>query len=474
MNQFQLKSFLLQSGLVAEFVVFSCIVLIALSFVFLPKQAYGLSIWITIFALLAGFYFSGFTPTEGSFSGFHFWTSTPYLKRFFYISGSVAFFCFLEWKFGRNQPQRPEPFIFLLLSIISLCLMVQANSFVVLFLSAELFSICSYGLVKPDVEGDKQVFSVVHYFGLGALASAIGLFGLSWMVGLQGISSFPVELIPYLAIVQSIAAVLFISFLLFKLGSFPFHFWVPKIYENAPTPIVGFISVAPKVAAAFSLLWVVEHVEGDLTIPLMAFVFFGVLLGSLAAYQAESLKNIFAFSSIAQAAILIVPAIFYKQIPNSENQLLIYAISYALAAQAAFCAIQYFENHIHDGLSLKHLSGQFSNHPLPSLLFVIVILSIIGLPPTIGFTAKLLIISTLLPALANWESWSGILVFVTLVLSTILSLGYFYRIPFLLIFKSRISESLDVRSSLSSVFWLFLVGIFVFLAFVKPSAFFSL
>ncbi len=472
MNQFQLKNFLLQSGLGAEFFVFSGIVCIVLCFVFLPKHAYGLSIWITIFSLLAGFYFSGFTPVEGTFSGFRFWTSTGYLKRFFFVSASVALFSFLEWKFGRNQPQRPEPFIFLLLSIISLCLMVQANSFLMLFLSAELFSICSYGLVKPELDGEKQILSVVHYFGIGAMASAIGLFGLSWLVGLQNISGFPEDLIPYVSILETGAGLLFISFLLFKVGSFPFHFWVPKIFESAPTPIIGYISVAPKVAAVFSLLWVVENLKSNLTEPLLAIVLAGVLLGSLAAFKSESLKNLFAFSSIAQAAILIVPAVFYKQIPNSENQLLIYAISYGLVNQAAFCAIQYFENHLNDGLNLKNLSGQFSSHPLPSLLLILIILSIIGLPPTIGFTAKLLLFSTLLPALSSWASWNGILVFATLVLSTVLSLGYFYTIPYLLIFKNRISENLEIRSSLSSIFWLFLVGVFVFLAFVKPSAFF--
>lgn len=474
MNLFQLKAFLLQSGLAGEFVVFIGVILITLSLVFVPKHAYGLSIWIAIFSLLGGFYFSGYTPGEGSYASFVFWPSVAYIKRFFFISGSVAFFGFLEWRFARNQALRPEPFIFLLLSIIGLCIMVQANSFFLLFLSAELFSICAYGLAKPQFSGENQAFSVVQYFGFGAIASAIGLFGLSLLVGFQSSLSIESEIAAYIPLIESIAALFFISFLLFKIGSVPFHFWIPKVYENAPTPFVGYISVAPKVAGVFAILWLITHTNADLTTPLMILVLLGVIIGNLAALQSERLKNLFAFSAISQASILLVPAIFYRQIPNSENQLLIYAISYGLVNQAAFCAIQYFENHLRDDLQINDLSGQFSIHPLPALLFIALLFSLVGIPPTIGFSAKLLMFSTLLPGLANWDSALGISVFSILVLSTLLSMAYFYKIPFQMIFKNKILESVNLRSSLSSLFWLFLIGLFVFLAFFKPLAFFMI
>jgi len=473
MNLFQLKDFLLQSGLAGEFVLFSGVLCIALCLVLVPRQAFGLSIWICIFSLGFSFYFFGFTPEEGQFSGFRFWDSLIYLKRFFVVSASAALFSFLEWRFGRNLESRPEPFIFLLLSVVGLNLMVQANSYFLLFLGAELFSICSFGLVKPVSNTEKQIFSVVQYFGVGAIASAIGIFGMSWLIGLPTYVSPDSELFAYLPILHTIGALMFISFLLFKIGSFPFHFWIPKVYESAPTPIVGYISVVPKVAGVFAMLWVTAQANANLTLPLMIIVLSGVVLGNLAALQSESIKNMFAFSSIAQAAILLVPAIFYPQIPNSENQLLIYAVSYGLVNQGAFCAIQYFENHIQDDLQLKHFSGQFSSNPLPSLLFVILILSLVGIPPTIGFSAKLMLFSTLLPGLSGYGSAIGISVFVVLVLSTLLSMAYFYKIPFLMIFKAKSVESIAMRSSVSSLLWLLIISLFAILSFFKPSAFFN-
>jgi NADH-quinone oxidoreductase subunit N len=468
----QLKLFLLQSGLGSEFFLLFGVFLIIIFSFFFQQHAYGISIWITIFSLLGGFYFAGFTPQDGEFLGFRFWDSSVYLKRFILLSASVSLFCYLEWKVNRSLKSRTEVFILILLSVIGLNLMLQSSSLVLLLFSAELVSICSFGLSKPVNSSGREVFSVVKYFGVGAFASAIGIFGLSYLVGLEGISQSDFMGEAYLPILKTLATIMFISFLLFKIGSFPFHFWIPDVYESAPTPLVGFVSVAPKVAGVFAILQVTRDTSSHMVFFLIVLVLAGIIIGNFAALRSTTLKNLFAFSSIAQAGILLVPAVFCNYIPNSENQLLLYAISYGVANQAAFCAIQFFENHLQDNLRMEHLSGQFGVHPLASFLFVLVVLSIIGIPPTIGFSAKLLLFSTLLPGLSFGDFQLGFVLFAALVLSTLFSLAYFYQIPFLMIFKDKLTDGLKLRSSLSSLFWLFLAGIFVFLAFFKPQVFF--
>jgi NADH-quinone oxidoreductase subunit N len=467
------KEFILQSGLGSEITLFSGIAFIIFCYFFFPKNSFGLSIWISLFSLAAAFYFSEFCPSGGEYLSLRFQHYTALLKRFFLISGAVGLFGYLEWRGGRNETQRPEVFILLLMSLIGLMVMVTAGSFWLMFIGAEVFSLSSYGLAKPIKNDETSVYSVVRYFGIGAFASSLAIFGLSWLSGFEfnGLETFDFES-PFFQVIRISGYLLFVGFLLFKSGSFPFHFWVPSLYENGPTPWIGYISVAPKVAAAFSILWVTKMFSLSVSVPLFIICIAGLLLGNLAAFQSEKLKNLFGYSAIAQAAFLLVPSIFCQKMPNTDNQLLIYAIAYGVVNQGAFCAIQFFENHLQDDLKIKDLAGYFSVQPLPGILFLILIISLIGLPPTIGFSGKLLLFSTLLPLGGDWSGIISYLLFAALIISTVLSLGYFYRIPYQLIFKPKTLEDLPLRTSAYSFFWLIISSLFALLAFFTPKLFF--
>jgi NADH-quinone oxidoreductase subunit N len=465
--------FILQSGLGAETALFSGITLIVLCFLFFPGQSFGLAIWISLFSLGAAFYLTEFCPVSGEFQSLHFEYFTPFLKRFFLISSAVGLFGYLEWRSGRNEERRTEIFILLLLSLIGLMLMISAQSLWLMFLSAEVFSFCSYALAKPREKDEESVFSVVRYFGTGAFASALAVFGLSWLLGFEwnGLETSSFEGIPF-DIIRSAGYLLFIGFLLFKSGSFPFHFWVPALYEKGPTPWIGYISAAPKVAAAFGIIHVSKMLSVSVSLPLFIICCFGLLWGSLAAFKSEKLKNLIGYSSIAQAAFLLVPSVFCQNMANTENQLLIYAVSYSVVIQGAFCAVQFFENHLQDNLKIHDLAGHFTVQPLAAIFLLVLILSIIGLPPTIGFSSKLLLFSTLLPMGGSWNGLISNGLFALIIASAVLSLGYFYRIPYQLIFKPKILEDIPLRPSSYSFFWLIAAGIFSLLAFFIPKIFF--
>lgn len=470
-----IESFLLQSGLWGEFCLISSLFLLGFILVALPKLAQGLGFWCCLLALAVDFYFCGLTPDEGVFAGFRFGPHLVFLKRFLIVSASIALFSYTEWTQGRKIAHRTDVYFLLIISLFGLQILVQAESLWLIFFAAEVFTVCSFALSKPLGSGIDQQKAVLTYFGSGALASALGLFGLSWVMGFDSLTGPGMaEIFTSPAIFPAIGSFFFLSFLIFKMGGFPFHFWMPKIFEETPTPWVGFISVAPKVAGAFAFVHIIQQLPVDLSVPLCFLVAIGSTLGNLAALKSGTLKNMFAFSAIAQAAFLMVPAIISPRVPHSEFQLLIFAVGYGIVNQGLFCGLQYFENHIQDGLSLVHLSGQIRVHPVPSIAILILILSIVGIPPTIGFTGKLLVFSTLIPGSGSLETNVGIFLFGLLFIQTLLSMGYYFQIPYQLIFKQNPVEFSLLRPSAATLFWTLITSGFAVLAFIKPGFFFSL
>lgn len=166
MSLTEFESFLIEAGLVGEFSLFLGLMLLIGVTAFFPKASFGLSFWICLFSLGAAFYVSPLTPSSGSFQSFAFHPFTGYLKQFFCISAAVALFGYMEWRQARQQSTRNEPFMLLLLSVIGLSIMIQANGLWLLFLAAELFSICAFAFAKPVSSSDPILRSVIRILEL--------------------------------------------------------------------------------------------------------------------------------------------------------------------------------------------------------------------------------------------------------------------------------------------------------------------
>ena len=337
MSQTSLRSLILSSGLAAELALL-CGVLLILFWTWISgRKASGIGFWICLISLVSAFLLASSTPAEGQFLSVAFDGLSGWQKKFFTLFTSVALFSYLEWRNGRPVPLRTEFMVLLLLSQLSLMVLVQARSFLLMFLAAEGFSLCAYGLARPVHPGKEAASTLIRYFLSGSLASGIGLFGLSWLLGFQGtllespdltasgISFFPIA-----------GAVFFSSFLLFKLGSFPFHFWVPGVFGEAPTPVAGYLAAAPKAAAAFALLRLVEGVEANLSFPLLLLALAGTVLGNLGAFGSDRIRNILGYSAIGQAGLLLIPAIFSKQIAGGQNVLLVFAFGSPVTCRSWF------------------------------------------------------------------------------------------------------------------------------------------
>lgn len=471
----QWKELLSVSGLGPEFALLVCIFFLSFWVWLSPKSSFGFGIWIALFGLTGYFFVAGFGPTEGEFRGLLFFPWTSFVKRSLGVSTFVALFSWLEWRNGRQQAARPESLVFLIGSLLSLSLLIQAKSLWLMLLSAEGFSFCAYGLARPTESGKEGAQSLLQYFTSGSLASAVGIFGLTWILGFQGhppaeasndffnsASFFPV-----------VGAVFFSAVLLFKLGSVPFQFWVPGIYEQTPTPLAGFIAAGPKLAGGIALLNLVGTIEANLTLPLLTLALAGMWYGNLGAYSSTGIRNLLAFSAIGQAGFLLLPAVFSRQIAGADSILIVFGLAYLLGIQAAFSCIQYYENHLKEQLRISDLSGQFTRHPLPALLFLLILLSIVGIPPLLGFSGKLLLFSSLLGGSNLQPDLILYLTFGSAVLVTLLSMGYFFRIPYQMFFKPAQLDEHSFRNSSASLLWMILASLTLLLAFFQPKLLFS-
>ena len=463
------------SGLFPEYTLLASVLLISVLVCLFPSRAGGASVWISIFALGISFLLiedgqSVLPPGLESKP----WTII--LKRFLIISTAVTLFVWLEWKVSNPAKNSPLFFSLLLIACASLLILVQASGYWMLLLAAEGFSFCSYALVYNAAGRKSPDHAILRYFGTGALATGISVFGLSWLIGFEDISLSGTEGFGNsIAFFPVAGAVFFLAFLLFKLGAFPFQFWIPEMYAKAPAPVAGFLASAPKAAAAFACLNLTQLTQINIGFPLLCFALLSGIFGNLAAFQTKGVKEMLAYSAIGQASFLLIPVIFAKQVPGAGIQLLYFTMIYGSAIQGAFLCCQFFEPYFGSYPEIDAFigSGNLRNHPLPSLLFTGFLISIIGIPPFAGFTAKLLIVSGL-PAGTGLmgNAWPAAAFFLGLII-TVLSAAYFFRLPYRMFFGRSIVDYFgDIPKPQIVVFFLMISGlIFQLLAFFFPGWF---
>lgn len=447
------------SGLFTELALLGGIFLICLLVFMVPDRADGASFWLSIVSLGLGFFWSDAGSLPKMPWGL---VAEPWmfiLKRYFCLSAAAFVFVWLEWQQGAVKKNSPLFFVMVLLSCLSLLVLVQANSLWMMLLAAEGFSFSAYALaLSPELQGKSGV-NILRYFGIGAFATGISVFGLTWILGFDGVSMKGLdEFKDSLAFFPLAGAVFFLGFLLFKTGCFPFHAWMPGVFRDAPVPVAGYLASAPKVAAAFAILRLIQMLNLNLSMPMLILCILTGMIGNLAALRTIDVKQMLAYSSVGMAAFLLIPSIFVRQVSGSEGQLLYFSLAYGTAMQAVFCACQYFQNLKSDRLLISDFAGIFQLYPAASIGLSILIFSIIGIPPLAGFTGKLLVLSSLPPASGfSLSNWTIILFFIG-VLITVVSAGYFFRLLYQVFFGKAQAEISLHRSSMVS-FLLMWMGI---------------
>ena len=291
-----------------------------------------------------------------------------------------------------------EFYVLGLFAVLGMLVMISANSFLTLYVGLELMALCLYALVAFDRDSKTGSEAAMKYFVLGALGSGMLLYGVSMIYGATGSIEFG-------AVARAVAAhgtedkvlVFGVVFLVigigFKFGAVPFHMWVPDIYEGAPTPVTLFLGSAPKIAAfALAVRLLVDglgglHVDWQGMLVILAVLSMG--LGNLVAIAQTNIKRMFAYSTIAHVGFIFLGLLAGS--PQGYASAMFYAIVYALMAAGAFGILTILSREGFDAENLDDLKGLNDRDPWYAAMMALLMFSLAGVPPTVGFMAKLLV-----------------------------------------------------------------------------------
>ncbi len=340
---------------------------------------------------------------------------------------------------SRFERFKGEYHALILLATLGMVLMAAASELVTIYISLELASISLY-VLAGFLKDDKSSEASFKYLVLGASASAVLLYGMALVFGVTGTTQLAgiaqaIQALGLSGLGSSPALVLGIVLLIagfgFKIAAVPFQLWVPDVYEGAPTPIVGFLSVASK-AAGFALI--LRVFTTAFTVPawlstnwgaiLAVLAALGMTVGNLSALRQENIKRLFGYSSIAQAGYLLVGVAAMGGAAAgqslAQSTVLFFLVSYAVANLGAFIAIIAITNRTGSDL-IEDFSGMVRRSPLLTLGLTICLISLIGMPPAAGFMAKFYIFSG---AVSSGLLWLVIIA----VLNSVVSAFYYLRI----------------------------------------------
>jgi NADH-quinone oxidoreductase subunit N len=291
-----------------------------------------------------------------------------------------------------------------------MCLLVQANNLMTLFLALEWFSICLYVLCAIDLDRVGSLESGLKYLVVGSFGSAVLLFGSALVYGATGELEFG-------AIAQATAAqgltddalllaglAMMLTGLGFKASAAPFHMWTPDVYEGAPTPVTAFMAAATKATALVLALRVLVTAfpdeSGLWTAGVAGLACASLAWGNLAALVQQNVKRMLAYSSISHAGFLLIAVAADSALGG--RALLYYLVPYSAASIGAFGIVAVRERELNRPITLSGLAGFGWERPLLGVAMATFMLAFAGLPPTGGFTGKLYVFSAAYDAGKSW------------------------------------------------------------------------
>jgi NADH-quinone oxidoreductase subunit N len=330
------------------------------------------------------------------------------LKVFVLLVSLLALVYARPWLADRGM-LAGEFYALTLFAVLGMLVMIAANTFLMLYIGLELLALCLYALVAFDRDSQAGSEAAMKYFVLGALGSGMLLYGISMIYGATG-SIVLGDVARSVAEqgVENTILVFGIAFLVvglgFKFGAVPFHMWVPDIYQGAPTPVTLFLGSAPKIAAfAMAVRLLVDgmqplhpHWQGMLVV--LAVLSMG--LGNLVAIAQTNIKRMLAYSTISHVGFIFLGLLAGTS--QGYASAMFYAVVYALMAAGAFGILTILSRQGFDASNLDDLKGLNDRDPWYAAMMAILMFSMAGVPPTVGFMAKLLVLEAVVRVDLLW------------------------------------------------------------------------
>jgi NADH-quinone oxidoreductase subunit N len=387
-------------------VVWACLLLLA--DLFIPRvhkgwtallAALGLAISLGVTLAQAGQSTTGFNGmvTLDGFSSF--------LNCLFLASGLLA----IAIAYGylkRMGLERGEFYTLMIFSISGMMLMAQASDLIVVFLALELLSIPLYVLsafARPRTESEE---AGIKYFLLGAFATGFVVFGITLIFGATGVTSLTgilamIAADTYTKYLLLIGAALLLVGFSFKVAAVPFHMWTPDVYQGAPTPVTGFMAVGAKAAGFAALLRIfvtaLPSLDADLIPVLWGLAALTMFVGNVLAISQTNIKRMLAYSSIAHAGYILMAFVVFgnpRFASDAVASALFYLVTYAVTSFGAWSAVIALEQPGGKGLAIDDFAGLGRRRPGLAVAMTIFMLSLTGMPPTLGLIGKFYLFRT--------------------------------------------------------------------------------
>lgn len=396
------------------------------------------------------------------------------LQEFILLSTMGVFAYSRHYNVVHRLPEN-EFYVLGLLSTLGMMVLVSSHNLITLLLGMELMSLPIYALVAFARGKERAVEAAMKYFVIGSLATGMILYGMSFIFGLGKSLDFA-EIAKALATLSPtdnylvlFALILLIAGAAFKLGAVPFHMWVPDVYDGSPNSVTIFLSVAPKIAA-FGLIirLFVEALPGlhvQWSEIFIAISLASIVLGNVAALVQTNIKRMLGYSSIAHMGYMLLGLLCAT--PRGYAAAMFYIISYAIMSLAAFGMITLMSHDGFESNEISDFSGLNNRNPWLAFMLMLVMFSMAGIPPLVGFIAKLGVIEALIQAHLTWVA-------VIAVIFAIIGAYYYLNVIKVMYFGETPDSSEYFDYSFGQKIVVSINGVAILLLGVFPGALYSL
>lgn len=423
-----------------EIVIVCMACVIILVDAFQPKRQRSLTYFLTQVTLILAFFcafpqFGDYPAPVITFSGHYVLDDLAVTSKLFIYAFSFFAFIYAREYIERHNFARSEYYLLGLFAVLGMSIMASADSFLTIYLGLELLSLVLYAMVAMDKDSRVAPEAAMKYFVLGSLASGLLLYGISLLYGITGsiqVGGVAQILVNRQDVVAVVALIFVLAGLVFKFGAVPFHMWVPDVYQGSATPTTLFIASAPKVAAFVVTIRMLVQAMPSLNVQwehmLIVISMLSMGMGNILAIAQTNLKRMFAYSSIAHIGYTLLGVLAGPNSTQGYSAAMFYIATYVLVSAGGFAIISILSR---DGVEFDKLEdyrGLNARNPWLAFVMLLLLFSMAGVPPTVGFFAKLGLLEALVQANLIWLA-------VAALIFALIGAYYYLRVVMLMYFE---------------------------------------
>ena len=434
----------------------ACVVLVV--DVFLSDEKRDFSYLLSQFSLIGTFVLVMMVQVDGreiAFNGMFVQDAMSVILKLFILGLTIVAFVYSRDYLKDRNIFKGEYYVLGLFAVLGMMLMVSSNNLLMLYLGLELLSLCLYAMVAFNRDNGNASEAAMKYFVLGAIASGMLLYGMSILYGLSGSLmlgdiSTAIQQSGDSRIGMVFALVFILVALAFKLGAVPFHMWVPDVYHGSPTAVTVFIGTAPKLAGFAMIMRLLVESMGDLQTDwqqmLIILSVLSMATGNIIAIAQTNIKRMLAYSTISHVGFILLGIVAGTN--EGYGSAMFYTITYAIMSLGGFGIIMLLARKGFEADELDDFRGLNQRSPWFAFLMMVLMLSMAGVPPTVGFWAKLAVLNVIIQQDMVWLA-------LVAVFFSIIGVFYYLRVIKMMYFDDVVDDqpltcATDMKITLSS------------------------